>query len=446
MRATKAWPIWLAALLVTSGCGQPPSAPQKADGQATSQQAGASEPQAAAPLTPGDEAIADLDTAEKRAGKGIPESALILDLGGTVRTYAATLPFALVEEQGESVVLLGGEKGKLWVSAKLSDAAGKTIGEIEKNQLVRGDANSLRIEQTPHALSVYEDGKKGDGAQDGSARRLLAVRFLNLGAVRVFSDFHSPRGVEVVIDEQGVQFGHDRTLANTGMNGTGLVLDPPAAKLAAAEKMSKLDGKADTPPAGDDATADAAAPSGDVGEAMTAAAQAFLAALTPEEKAKAAMKFDDPARLDWTNIPKAERKGLPIRDMNEGERKLCHALLRAALSPAGYAKAVKIMSLENNLREGEKNLNTGWDRDPGRYYLTIFGEPAATGTWGWSIEGHHLSLNFVLRDGAVVSETPSFWGANPATVLVYVPGGPEQGTRTLGAEEQLAFDLVGSLS
>jgi hypothetical protein len=119
--------------------------------------------------------------------------------------------------------------------------------------------------------------------------------------------------------------------------------------------------------------------------------------------------------------------------------------VRTALSPVGYEKAVKIMSLENNLREGEKHLKNGALRDPDRYFLTIFGQPDSSARWGWSFEGHHFSLNFVLRDGQVVSDTPSFFGANPATVSIFVPGGPEVGTRTLTQEEQLAFDLVHSL-
>ena len=88
---------------------------------------------------------------------------------------------------------------------------------------------------------------------------------------------------------------------------------------------------------------------------MTDAAQAFLNRSTPTSAAKAEMKFDDPARLDWHNIPKAKRKGMQVKDMSPEQRKLCHNLLRAALSNAGYDKAVKIMALENNLREGEKN-------------------------------------------------------------------------------------------
>jgi len=182
-----------------------------------------------------------------------------------------------------------------------------------------------------------------------------------------------------------------------------------------------------------------------VGAAMTDAAQAFLKSLSPAERAKAEMKFDDPARLDWHNIPKPRRKGLQVKEMSPEQRKLCHNLLRAALSDAGYDKAVKIMSLENNLREGEKNLTGSPLRDPDRYFLTIFGAPAKTSEWGWSFEGHHFSLNFAIRDGQIISDTPSFWGANPATVQIVVAGGPAEKTRTLGQEEQLAFDLVNSL-
>ena len=185
--------------------------------------------------------------------------------------------------------------------------------------------------------------------------------------------------------------------------------------------------------------------SADVGAAMTAAAQKFLKTLDAKSLAVATMKFDDPARVDWHNIPKPHRKGLQFRDMTTDQRAACYDLLRAALSDVGFDKALAIMALENNLHEGEKGKAGSPLRDPERYFLTIFGEPAVKGTWGWSFEGHHFSLNFVIADGAVVSDTPSFWGANPATVRIEVPGGPKQGTRTLAQEEQLALDLVASL-
>ncbi|HXY35849.1 MAG TPA: DUF3500 domain-containing protein [Planctomycetaceae bacterium] len=181
-----------------------------------------------------------------------------------------------------------------------------------------------------------------------------------------------------------------------------------------------------------------------VAENMTKAATQFLAALSPGERQKVERAFDDPARQDWHNIPKPTRKGLQVRDMSVEQRKLCHELLQSALSADGYAKAVKIMSLESNLKVGEKG--TGPLRDPQRFFLTFFGKPDLKGPWGWSFEGHHLSLNFVIRDGRVVADSPNFWGANPATVHTFVTGGPDEGTRTLANEEQLALDLVNSFT
>jgi hypothetical protein len=181
------------------------------------------------------------------------------------------------------------------------------------------------------------------------------------------------------------------------------------------------------------------------GVAMAEAADAWLASLDADDRDTATMDFDDPARLDWHNIPKPERKGIQLRDMSPEQQELCHALLRSALSEDGYEKAARILSLENNLHEGEKNTPGSPFRDPLRYFLTIFGEPGDEGTWGWSFEGHHFSLNFVIADGEVVCDTPNFWGANPATVKVFVEDGPQVGTRTLADEEQLAFDLLASL-
>jgi hypothetical protein len=57
------------------------------------------------------------------------------------------------------------------------------------------------------------------------------------------------------------------------------------------------------------------------------------------------------------------------------------------------------------------------------------------------VEGHHLSLNFTLDKGAVVSATPAFFGANPATIKA----GPRQGERTLEGAEKFAVELFEGL-
>ena len=106
--------------------------------------------------------------------------------------------------------------------------------------------------------------------------------------------------------------------------------------------------------------------------------------------------------------------------MNPEQRKAAHALLKAALSEAGYSKATQIMLLEGLLNELEKSKGGKNIRDTERYFFTIYGTPNPEGKWGLSVEGHHLSLNFVVDKGHVVSTTPSAFGANPAIVMFSV--------------------------
>ena len=109
----------------------------------------------------------------------------------------------------------------------------------------------------------------------------------------------------------------------------------------------------------------------------------------------------------------------------------------SALAERGAARAETIITLENVLREIEKDPVR---RDPSLYYVTIFGDPAKT-PWGWRFEGHHLSLNFTIFDAERVAITPSFFGTNPAEVRE----GPMKGTRVLAEEEDLGLELVNSL-
>ena len=85
-------------------------------------------------------------TRKSEREKAFPTAAIVLDLGGTVRTYAAEFPFSLVVEQGEPVILLGQDDAKLWVSAKFFNQAGELVCEIEKNKLVKNDEDAFRIE------------------------------------------------------------------------------------------------------------------------------------------------------------------------------------------------------------------------------------------------------------------------------------------------------------
>lgn len=171
---------------------------------------------------------------------------------------------------------------------------------------------------------------------------------------------------------------------------------------------------------------------------MADTATAFLNSLTPEQRAKASFGLTDDERMNWHFIPK-ERKGLPLREMAPYSKHLAQALLGAGVSSKGHIKAVSIMSLEDILKQMEKD--DGERRNPEKYYFSIFGEPKATGTWGYRVEGHHVSLNFTVVNGKVAS-TPSFFGTNPAEVRE----GPRKGLRVLAREEDLARDLLNALT
>ena len=179
-------------------------------------------------------------------------------------------------------------------------------------------------------------------------------------------------------------------------------------------------------------------------EPLTRAANQWLESLDATQRRQAVRPFADATRTAWHFVPKNDRKGVQLRDMTDQQQEAALTLLRSALSVAGYEKATGIMQLDELLRiiEGEKAKNI---RDAKRYFVTLFGTPADTGSWGLSIEGHHLSLNITIRDGMVVDSTPQFLGANPAAVQTTFPGLPPTGHRVLRDEEQLAFDLVNSL-
>ncbi len=174
------------------------------------------------------------------------------------------------------------------------------------------------------------------------------------------------------------------------------------------------------------------------GSRMAAAADRLLAALSPEQTAKAVFPYDSPERLNWHFIPR-ERKGVPIKELTPDQRALAFGLIQSGLAGSGFLKATTIMSLEQILKEIEQGR--GPVRDPERYFLTFFGKPQAHGLWGWRVEGHHLSLNFVLEDGKIVAATPAFFGANQAEVRQ----GPRQGLRTLADREDRALRLVQAL-
>ena len=180
---------------------------------------------------------------------------------------------------------------------------------------------------------------------------------------------------------------------------------------------------------------------------MVTTAKAWLASLNGNQVPVAKLALDNPDYETWHYVPDNNfvtrrgygRGGVTYRDMSAEQKSLADALLAASLSRAGFVAVKTIMSLEEVLRIQEKD--TTGRRDVDVYHVSVFGDPGTEGDWAWRLEGHHVSLHFLMRDGKLVSTSPTFLGANPHKVL----DGPRKGLRPLGSREDAARKLMRSL-
>lgn len=182
---------------------------------------------------------------------------------------------------------------------------------------------------------------------------------------------------------------------------------------------------------------------------MAAAAADWLDALDPAQRgiASGATPGDDPAdaeRLRWFYTP-TDHGGLTVHQQRPAQHRLAMRLVASGLSVAGYVTVATVMGLENVLDHVEgftSRFGRERGRDPGLYYLRVFGEPGGRAPWGWRFGGHHVSLNNLVVDDRVVATTPCFLGADPATAPLL--GGSV--ARPLAASQDLAGELVRSLA
>ena len=166
------------------------------------------------------------------------------------------------------------------------------------------------------------------------------------------------------------------------------------------------------------------------------AANRFIALLSDEQQEKSLFPFETDERTFWNFVPMTgQRKGLPLKSLNDEQRIAVHNLLQTTLSTQGYLKVTMIQQLERLLGEIENRPDY---RDPGFYYLTFFGTPSLENAWGWRFEGHHLSLNFSMIEGEL-AVTPTFLGTNPGQVRSTLYSGLE----VLHQEISLARQLMG---
>lgn len=186
------------------------------------------------------------------------------------------------------------------------------------------------------------------------------------------------------------------------------------------------------------------APRRELAAAMSAAASAVLSSLEADQLAVAAWPFpSDDERRRWFYTP-TDHGGVALGDLRPAQQRLALRLIATGLSRAGYVTVATIMGLDNVLDELE-GWTASWGRergrDPGRYYLRIFGDPASDAAWSWRFGGHHVSINHTLVDGMLSAVTPLFLGADPASSPLLGP----HPLRPLAGAEDLGRELVRSL-
>ena len=180
---------------------------------------------------------------------------------------------------------------------------------------------------------------------------------------------------------------------------------------------------------------------------MVDVATRLVDSLDKFQKGSTVFKFDTVDRLNWHYFPEGgftqeygySRNGLTFDRMDPKQRHLAYGLMNTGLSRQGFVKAMDVMSLEEIVRVIEDD-KTG-HRDGEKFHFTIFGTPSLTENWGWRVEGHHVSLHYTIKNGELVSSSPTFFGANPHEVAQ----GPHKGMRALAREEDLAVTLLKSL-
>jgi len=159
---------------------------------------------------------------------------------------------------------------------------------------------------------------------------------------------------------------------------------------------------------------------------VTAAARAFLGALTADQRSRTEFPVDDLEWRMWANQHSYVRQGVGFDEMSGAQRQAAFAFMGEALSAKGLELSRDIMRLNHTL--GEMNDDNFEEYGEWLYWITIMGEPSETEPWGWQLDGHHLVINyFVLGDQVVMS--PAFWGSEP----VIAASGKYAGTSILQA-------------
>ncbi|KAL4747944.1 hypothetical protein BDW72DRAFT_206021 [Aspergillus terricola var. indicus] len=173
-------------------------------------------------------------------------------------------------------------------------------------------------------------------------------------------------------------------------------------------------------------------------EQMIDRASRILQLFDPSEVQEFSHPIDSENWRKWSN-PEfiIYRTGVRLEDLNEEQRQAILDLLQASLSPVGYSRVLGAMQTNDFLGElcFAKSILNRYS-----YQFTLYGKPSNTEPWGFSVFGHHLSVNIVVV-GKQMAVSPIFLGAEPNVI----DSGPEKGVRILDSAGDLPLVLMQSL-
>ena len=174
---------------------------------------------------------------------------------------------------------------------------------------------------------------------------------------------------------------------------------------------------------------------------LLAATRRFTASLEPDKLKAASFAWNGSEWRGWNYFGGTGyvKPGLRLEQMSAAQKAAAWDLLASVFSPAGIAKTRNVMTLQDVL--AASGNGTG-QRSSERFSFAIFGTPAERGAWGLRLEGHHLTQSIAVRDGRIVSVTPSSFSALPNRIT----SGKHAGLVTLKDEEALARKLIGDLA
>jgi hypothetical protein len=155
--------------------------------------------------------------------------------------------------------------------------------------------------------------------------------------------------------------------------------------------------------------------------AMVQAADELLAVLDDDQRKRISFDVDAVEWQTWANPEFLQfDTGLRLDLQQEIVRQKALELVRASLSPEGFAQAHAMMLVNGFLGEVvdlESVLNE-WS-----YNIALYGDPDLRAPWGWQLYGHHCALNCLVVEGRM-SLSPSFSAPSPTrSTPARTPGG-----------------------